>query len=95
MRRRNEEEMVASPVRSFQENFIGQIAKEIGSIETAIEPKMVCFECGNNKMLAELNNLGKLVEKVISGVDHRSKKQPLVSVCEEEMETNNLIIHLM
>ena len=32
-------------------------------------------------MLAELNNLGKLVEKV-SGIDYKSKKQPLVSVCD-------------
>ena len=33
--------------------------------------------------LAELNILGKLVEKVRSGIDYRSKKQPLVSVCEK------------
>ena len=44
---------------------------------------MVCFEYDSNKMLAELNNLGKLVEKVRSGIDYKSKKQPLVSVCEE------------
>ena len=43
---------------------------------------MVNFECESNKMLAELNNLGKLVEKV-SEIDYKSKKQPLVSVCEE------------
>ena len=43
---------------------------------------MVSFECDNNKMLAELNNLGKLVEKVRSGIEYKSKKQPLVSVCE-------------
>ena len=42
---------------------------------------MVSFECDSNEMLAELNNLGKLVEKVRSGIDYRSKKQPLVSVC--------------
>ena len=40
---------------------------------------MVSFECDNNKMLAELNKLGKLVEKV-SEIDYKSKKQPLVSV---------------
>ena len=32
-------------------------------------------------MLAELNYLGKLVKKVRSGIDYKSKKQPLVSVC--------------
>ena len=81
MRRRNEEEMAASPIRSFQENILGQIVKELKSIETPIEPKMVSFECESNEILAKLNNLGKLAEKV-SGIDYRSKKQPLVSVCE-------------
>ena len=33
-------------------------------------------------MLAELNKLGKLVEKVRTGIDYKSKKQPLLSVCE-------------
>ena len=82
MRRHNEEEMAASPIRSFQENILGLIVKELKSIETPIEPKMVIFECDSNKMLAELNNLGKLVEKV-SGNDYKSKEQPLVSVCEK------------
>ena len=50
---------------------------------------MVSFECDSNKMLAELNNLGKLVEKV-SGIDYKSKKQPLVSVCEKGKEMGQL-----
>ena len=66
MRRRNEEEMAASPIRSFQENIFGQVVKELESIETPIKPQMVCFECDSNKMSVELNNLGKLVEKVRS-----------------------------
>ena len=43
---------------------------------------MVTFEFYSNKMLAELNKLGKLVTKVRSGIDYKSKKQPLLSVCE-------------
>ena len=71
-----------SPIKSIHENFLAQVNRELESIETPKEPKMVNFECDSNKMLAELNNLGKLVEKV-SGIDYKSKKQPLVSVCEE------------
>ena len=81
MKRLNEEEIATSPVRSFQENIVGQIIKELVSIETPIEPKMITFKCDSNKMLAELNKLGKLVEKVRSGIDYKSKKQPLLSVC--------------
>ena len=44
---------------------------------------MVSFEFDSNKMLAELDNLDKLVEIVRSGIDYKSKKQPLVSVCEK------------
>ena len=69
--------------KSVHENVIAQVNTELKSIETPIEPKMVTFECDSNKMLAELNKLGKLVEKVRSGIDYKSKKQPLVSVCEK------------
>ena len=71
-----------SPIKSIHENVLAQVNRELESIETPKEPKMVNFECDSNKMLAELNNLGKLVEKV-SGIDYKSKKQPLVSVCEK------------
>ena len=44
---------------------------------------MVSLQCDSNKMLAELNKLGKFVEKMGSRIDYKSKKQPLVSVCEK------------
>ena len=78
----NQNKLPNSPIKSIHENFISQVNTELESIETPKEPKMVNFECDSNKMLAELNNLGKLVEKV-SGIDYKSKKQPLVSVCEK------------
>ena len=71
-----------SPIKSIHENFLAQVNRELESIETPKEPKMVNFECDSNKMLAELNNLGKLVEKV-SEIEYKSKKQPLVSVCDK------------
>ena len=77
----HQNEFQTSPVKSVHENFITLVNTELKSIETPIEPKMVSFECDNNKMLTVLNNLGKLVEKVRSGIDYKSKKQPLVSVC--------------
>ena len=75
-------QLQTSPIKSINENIISQLDKELKSIETRMEPQMVSFECDSNKMLAELNNLGKLVEKVRSEIDYKSKKQPLVSVCE-------------
>ena len=78
----HQNELPNSPIKSIHENFISQLNTELKLIETPLEPKMVTFECDSNKMLAELNKLGKLVEKVRSGIDYKSKKQPLLSVCE-------------
>ena len=72
-----------SSVKSVHEDFIARVNAELKSIETPIKPQMVSFECDSNKMIAELNNLCKLVEKVRSGIDYKSKKQPLVSVCDK------------
>ena len=79
----HQNELPNSPIKSFHENVISQVNTELKSIETPIEPKMVSFECDSNKMVAELNILGILVEKVRSGIDYQSKKQPLVSVCDK------------
>ena len=78
----HQSELASSRITSVHENFISQLTAELKAIEAPIEPKLVTFECDSNKMLAELNKLGKLVEKVITGIDYESKKQPLVSVCE-------------
>ena len=79
----NQNELANSPIKSVHENIISILNKELNSIKNPIEPKMVSFECDNNKMLAELNKLGKLVDKVRTGINYKSKKQPLVSVCKK------------
>ena len=87
----HQKELPNSPIKSVHENIILSLLNtELKSIDTPIEPKMVSFECDSNKMLAELNNLGKLVEKVRSEIDYKSKKQPLVSVCEKGNGINQL-----
>ena len=86
----HQNELQTSRIKSFHENVLTQENTELKSIDTPIEPKMVTFECDSNKILAELNSLGKLVEKVRSGIDYKSKKLPLVSVCEKGNATNQL-----
>ena len=82
MKQQQEKALMSSPVKPLIERILNEINTELESIQTPMEPKMVSFECDSNKMLAELNKLGKLVEKVRSGIDYKSKKQPLLSVCE-------------
>ena len=76
-------ELPNSPIKSVHEDFIARVNTELKSIKTPKEPGTFTFECDSNKMLAELNKLGKLVEKVGSGIDYKSKKHPLVSVCDK------------
>ena len=76
------EELESSPVKGMQD-FIQQTENELNSIKFPLEPKMVHLVCDNNKLLSDLNTLGKLVEKVRSGVDYKSKVHPVVSVCEK------------
>ena len=78
----HQSELKNSPIKSVHEDGIARVNTELKSIQTPIETKMFSFECDSNKMLAELHNLGKLVEKVI-GIDYKSMKQPLVSFCEK------------
>ena len=73
----------SSHMKSIHGNVISQLNTELKSIETPTEPKMVTFECDSNKLFAELNKLANLIKKVRSGIDYKSKKQPLVSVCEK------------
>ena len=86
----HQSQLQTSPIKSFHEDCIARVNTELKLIETPIEAKMINFECDNNKMLAELNSLGKLEEKVRNGVDYKSKKQPLVSVCERGKKINQL-----
>ena len=65
----HQSELQTSPIKSVHEDGIARVNTELKSIETPIEPKMVSFECDNNKMLAELNNLGKFVGKVRSEIE--------------------------
>ena len=75
-------QLLTSPNVSIHCNIISLLNTQINSIETPVEPQMVTFECDSNKMFAELYKLAKLVNKVSSGIDHGSKRLPLVSVCE-------------
>ena len=80
----HQNQLLTSPVNNtINENLISQQITELKGIKSPIEPKMVSFECDSNKMFAELNKLGKLVEKVRIGINYKSKKLPLVSVCKK------------
>ena len=81
----HQNQLQTSPIKSVHEDFIARLNTELVSIETPIKPKMVSLECDSNKMLAELNNLGKLVEKV-SEIDYKSRNNLLSVFVRKEKE---------
>ena len=89
----HQNEIHISPIKSIHENVLTQVNTELKCIKSPIEPKMVSFDFDSYKMSAELNNLGKLFEIVRSRIDYKSKKQPLVSVCEKGKGMGQLYYH--
>ena len=70
-----------SPVKSVHDDCIDLINTQLKSIVTPKQPKLVGFVCDEKKLLSEVNELCKLVERV-SEIDYKSKTQSIISVCD-------------
>ena len=55
--------------------------EELKTIVMPARPKLVRFVCDKNKLVCEVNELCKLVERV-SEIDYKSKTQSVISVCD-------------
>ena len=77
----HENELVNSPIRSIHDNLIVVIKTELEAIVNPKQPKLVGFVCDEKKLLSEVNELCKLVERV-SEIDYKSKTQSIISVCD-------------
>ena len=72
----------ASPaLKTFHEKFLQDLNEQLNQLQTPVRPKLVMFVCDKNKLLSEVNELCKLVERV-SEIDYKSKTQPIISVCD-------------
>ena len=72
----------SSYVTSVQDTFLEQIDEELKTIVMPARPKLVHFVCDKNKLVREVNELCKLVERV-SEIDYKSKTQSVISVCDQ------------
>ena len=71
----------SSGTKSFQQNLLEQTEAQINAIVIPTEPRMVSFECQSIKVMDEISELGKLVERVVA-IDYSCKIKPFLSVCE-------------
>ena len=68
----------AKPV---QNKILKIIDEELKAIVMPARPKLVQLVCNKNKLMSEVNELCKLVERV-SEIDYKSKTQSVISVCD-------------
>ena len=68
-------------LKTFHEKFLQDLNEQLKQLRTPIKPKLVSFVCDKEKLLIEVNNLCKLVERV-SEIDYKSKTRSIISVCD-------------
>ena len=72
----------ASPaLKTFHEKILQDLNEQLNQLQTPVRPKLLTFVCEKNKLLSEVNELCKLVERV-SEIDYKSKTQSIISVCD-------------
>ena len=72
----------STSVKSVQNSVLKIIDEGLKTIVMPARPKLVRFVCDKNKLMSEVNELCKLVERV-SEIDYKSKTQSVISVCDE------------
>ena len=71
----------STSVKSVQNTLLKIIDEELKTIVMPARPNLVRFVCDKNKLMSEVNELCKLVERV-SEIDYKSKTQSVISVCD-------------
>ena len=72
---------MSTSVKSVQNTLLKIIDEELKTIVMPARPNLVRFVCDKNKLMSEVNELCKLVERV-SEIDYKSKTQSVISVCD-------------
>ena len=70
-----------SDLKAFHEKILQDLNEQLNELQTPVRPKLVRFVCEKNKLVGEVNELCKLVERV-SEIDYKSKTQSVISVCD-------------
>ena len=72
----------STSVKPAQNKILKIIDEELKAIVMPARPNLVCFVCDKNKLVGEMNELCKLLERV-SEIDYKSKTQSVISVCDK------------
>ena len=73
---------LSTSVKPVQNKILKIIDEELETIVMPARPNLVRFICDKNKLMSEVNELCKLVERV-SEIDYKSKTQSVIGVCDK------------
>ena len=80
----------ASPaLKTFHEKILQDLNEQLNQLQTPVRPKLLTFVCDENKLLSEVNELCKLVERV-SEIDYKSKTQSIINACDRGIGNEQL-----
>ena len=68
-------------LKTLHDKFLQDLNEQLNQLQTPVRPKLVTLVCDKKKLLSEVNELCKLVERV-SEIDYKSKTQSIISVCD-------------
>ena len=72
---------LSTSAKPVQNKILKLIDEELETIVMPARPNLVRFVCDKNKLMSEVNELCKLVERV-SEIDYKSKTQSVICVCD-------------
>ena len=78
-----------SDLKDFHEKILQDLNEQLNELQTPVRPKLVRFVCEKTKLVGEVNELCKLVERV-SEIDYKSKTQSIISVCDKGTDDEQL-----
>ena len=61
-----------SDLKSFHDKILQYLNEQLNELQTPVRPKLVRFVCEKTKLVGEVDELCKLVERV-SEIDYKSK----------------------
>ena len=71
-----------SDLKDSHDKYLQDLNEQLNELQTPVRPKLVRFVCEKYKLVCEVNELCKLVERV-SEIDYKSKTQSIISVCDK------------
>ena len=80
-----------SDLKAIHDKYLKDLNEQLNELQTPVRPKLVRFVCEKNKLVGEVNELCKLVERV-SEIDYKNKTQSIIRVSDRGTGNEQLFL---